>query len=76
MINSDLVSDIRQAKNPIHMSTNTGSKRLDLEGKVPENGTTQYNFAGIANILGLGKLIKAGYRITMDMQIENCFNIY
>ena len=76
IMNGDLVSEIRRAKNPVRMSTNIGVKRIDLESQIPGVGTTQYDPAGIANILGLGKLIESGYRVTMDTEVEMCFNVY
>ena len=76
IMNSDLVTDIRRAKNPTRMSTNIGVKRIDLESQIPGVGTTQYDPAGIANILGLRKLIESGYRVTMDTEVEKCFNVY
>ena len=31
---------------------------------------------GIANLLSMGKLVKEGYRVTMDSDVENAINVY
>ena len=31
---------------------------------------------GIANLLSMGKLVKEGYRVQMDSDIENAINVY
>ena len=31
---------------------------------------------GIANLLSMGKLVKGGYRVTMDSDVENAINVY
>ena len=30
---------------------------------------------GIANLLSMGKMVKEGYRVTMDFDVENAFNV-
>ena len=75
IMNSDLVKNIRRAKKPIDVSTNVGTKRINLESDMPGVGTTHFDAAGIANVLALGKLMLR-YRVTMDSDIEDCFNVY
>ena len=31
---------------------------------------------GIANLLSMGKLVKEGYQVTMDLDVENAINMY
>ena len=31
---------------------------------------------GIANLLSMGKLVKEGYRVTMNSDVENAINVY
>ena len=31
---------------------------------------------GIANLLSMGKLVKEGYQVTMDLDVENTINVY
>ena len=31
---------------------------------------------GIANLLSMGKMVKEGYRVTMDSDVENAINVY
>ena len=76
MVNSALHGPPRLAKRPVNLATNTGSKRIDLEADVPSIGTAQVNDNGIANIISLGKLVRRGYRVTMDTDVEECFKVH
>ncbi len=75
--NLDLCTDIRISKNPIHMATNIGSKRIDLDCTVPGIiKAAKADPSGIANIIGIKGLIDAGFTIVMDTSKELCFIVY
>ena len=78
-MNSDLLLDIKKAKQPTVMTTNAGNKKLDLEGTLPglpDLGPVIYDSSMITNLLGLAPLVDKGYRVTYDSDIEDAFNLH
>ena len=75
-MNPDLVKWIRKSDNPINMSTNVGSKKIDVEGSVPPLNVVQFVTGGLANVTALRKIIPQGTSATMDSHKEHCFNAY
>ena len=61
---------------PIHMSTNAGTKVIDLEAKLDGVGMMNYDPNGMANVIGMGPLIKNGCRIVMDTDKGNYFKVF
>jgi hypothetical protein len=71
-MNPDFVTDIHVSKKPLLMSTNAGSKRINLEGNVMSYGKVYYDPDQLANIFGLASAIKK-YRVTYDSDKEDAF---
>jgi hypothetical protein len=71
-MNPDFVTDIHISKKPLLMSTNAGSKRINLEGNVMSYGKVYYDPDQLANIFGLASAIKK-YRVTYDSDKEDAF---
>ncbi|CAJ1953561.1 unnamed protein product [Cylindrotheca closterium] len=60
-----------------YMHTNVGSRVLDEEGflgRFPP--PVYYDEDGIANVLAMREMIAAGYRITMDTDVDNAFVVH
>jgi len=70
--NPDMVTDIRPAKEPMGMSTNAGTKKMTLQGTVPDHGKVWFDDSYIANIFSFSKMVDRGYRMGYDPD-EDCF---
>ena len=68
-----LVSKITEAKTPMELGTNTGTKTINQNAMVPGHGEVKFGKDGIANIFAFSDMIKKGYRITIDTDVENAF---
>ena len=76
LANRRLADKVFQAREPIIMHTNAGHKTLNEEAEVPGFGDMYLNEEGLANIFGLDDLVKRGYRVKFDSDIENAFQVY
>ena len=74
-MNPELVTDIQQANTPITMTTNTGTKKIDLKVTVPGLGQTWFDPTQIANIFGFSHMADK-YRITFDSDQEDTFLVH
>jgi len=63
--NPDFVQEIRHAKKPLKMATNSGTKILTLIGDVPDFGEVWYDPSSMANIIGFRSLAKK-HKITYE----------
>ena len=76
LANRRLADKVFEAREPIIMHTNVGHKTLNEEAEVPGFGDMYLNEEGLANIFGLDDLVKRGYRVKFDSDIENAFQVY
>ena len=74
--NPELCTNVRMAKRPVQLATNTGTKRIDLEAELLPIGYGQCDPESIANICSMSRMIKDGWRLTMDTAIEKCINLW
>ena len=74
-INPQLVMDIKRINQVVHMSTNVGSKIIQMKAMVPDYGKVCYNDKGIMNILSLADLVKK-YRVTYDSHQDYSFTVH
>jgi hypothetical protein len=74
-MNPDLVTDIQVSKTPIWMTTNTGSKKIDLEATVPGFGSTWFDPNQIAKIYGFSHMADQ-HRVTYDSNKEDAFLVH
>ena len=74
-INPQLVIDIKRINQVIHISTNVGSKIIQMKAMVPDYGKVCYNDKGIMNILSLADLVKK-YRVTYDSHQDYFFTVH
>jgi hypothetical protein len=70
-MNPELVTDIKATKTPISMTTNTRSKKINLEATVPGFGPTWFDPNQIANIYGFSHMADNKHRITYDSEKED-----
>ena len=73
--NSDLVTEIKMAKQPIMMSTNAGTKVIGLEATVKGFGKVYYDPSMMANIFGLCDMVDR-CRVTFDSAVEDAFFVH
>ena len=73
MTNGEMLENIRLSKNPILMSTNAGSREINLEADLYGFGTVYYDEGQMANILGFAPMVDRGYRIQYDSNIGDKF---
>jgi hypothetical protein len=71
--NPDLLTDTKEVDKTIHMATNAGIKELTQQGQIKGFGPAWYDPDFAANIFGLSHMIKQGYHIKFDSEIENAF---
>jgi hypothetical protein len=74
-MNSDLVTNIKTAKQPVMMTTNAGTKVIGLEGHVKGFGTVYYDPSMMANIFGLSEMVDR-CRVTFDSDVEDAFVVH
>ena len=55
------------------MTTNAGTKQIDLEADLYGFGTVFYDASQIANILGMAPLVDRGFRVQYDSNIGDEF---
>ena len=70
IMNPKFVKNIRKSDSPILMSTNAGTKRLDLDADMGGLGTVKYDPDQKANIFGFSHLSDK-YRITCDTEKDD-----
>ena len=68
-----MFENVKLAENPILMTTNAGTKQIDMEADLYGFGTVFYYRSQIANILGMAPLIDKGFRVQYDSYIGNEF---
>ncbi|CAJ1948096.1 unnamed protein product [Cylindrotheca closterium] len=75
--NGELMHGLRQDEKELDMHTNVGSRVLDEEGCLGQFPPPVYfDEDGIANVLAMREMIAAGYRITMDTDVDNTFVVH
>jgi hypothetical protein len=74
-MNPELVTDIRATKTPVSMTTNTGTKKIELEAAVPGFGPTWFDPTQIANIYGFSHMADE-HCITYDSDKEDAFLVH
>ena len=65
--NPDFVQNIRLAKEPLRMTTNSGTKILTMKGDVPDFGEVWYDPTSMANIIGFRAMAKK-HRVTYNTE--------
>ena len=73
--NPELVHGIHQSEQIMELHTNAGSKINNRKATVPGYGKVWYDDQAIANIFGLGNMIKK-HRVTFDSKKENAFLVH
>jgi hypothetical protein len=75
--NDGIVHGIHQAPLPMHMFTNTGDRLVDEMGYVDVCPfPIYYDGEGSANVNSMSELVKHGYRITMDTDVDNAMIVH
>jgi hypothetical protein len=74
-MNPDLVTNKKVTNTPVSMTTNAGSKKIELEATIPGFGTTRYDPNQIANIYGFSHMADK-HRITYDSDKEDAFLVH
>ncbi|CAJ1954988.1 unnamed protein product [Cylindrotheca closterium] len=75
--NGELIHGLRHAEKELDMHTTVGSRVLDEEGFLGRFPRPVYHDEdGIANVLTMREMIAAGYRITMDTDVDNAFIVH
>jgi hypothetical protein len=73
--NPNMVTNIREYKPTLELSTNAGARTTKKIADVPGYGTVWYDKTAIANICGLSKLKKKN-RVTYDSEKEDAFIVH
>ena len=81
--NQDLLQSIKATKlMRIHYSGTTFDQAMigrihnELKPLLSLRGRNRIAKDGIAYLLAMGKLVKEGYQVTMDSDVENAINVY
>jgi hypothetical protein len=74
-MNPNLVTDIQATRTPVSMTTNTGTKKIELEATIPGFGSTWYDPSQIAIIYGFSHMADK-HRITYDSDKEDAFVVH
>ena len=73
MKGKDKVVDIQKQKINVLMSTNAGSKVVDKEATRKGYGKVLYDPEAMTNLRSLSEMVRRGYRVQMDTDLENAF---
>ena len=73
--NPDMITGIHVSPTPILMSTNAGTKKINLEGTVEGFGTAYYAPDMVANIFSLSKMAKK-HHVTYDSWKEDAILVH
>ena len=73
MKDREKVVDIQQRKVNVLMSTNAGSKVVDKEATRKGYGKVLYDPEAMTNLRLLSGIVRQGYRVQMDTDLENSF---
>ena len=73
MKDPEKVEDIKQRKVNVLMSTNAGSKIIDKEATRKGCGKVLYDPDAITNLRSLSEMVKRGYCVQMDTNLDNSF---
>jgi len=71
--NENLVDNLRVSERPLLMYTNAGNRTSPMEGDLDGFGTVSVNKDYMANTVGVGPLIDAGWWIRMDSRVRDAF---
>ena len=75
IMNPKFVHNVRESDSPILMSTNAGTKRLNMDADMEGIGTVKYDPEQKANIFGFSHLSDK-YRITCDTEKDDAFYVH
>ena len=73
--NRKLLKNIRKIETSMHIHCTAGVTRTNTIGDLPGYGTVWYHPSGIANILSLARVRKAGYDVTYSSKDGNVFKV-
>ena len=73
MKDREKVVDIQKRKVNVLMSTNAGSKVVDKEATRKGYGKVLFDPEAMTNLRSLSEVVKRGYRVQMDTDLENSF---
>ena len=74
-MNPDFVQNIATTNHPLMMSTNAGTKAMNLQGNIKGFGCIWFDPNQIANIFSFSNLAD-NHRITYNLAIEDAFNVH
>jgi hypothetical protein len=74
-MNPNLVTNIQATRTPVSMTTNAGTKKIELEATIPGFGSTWYDPKQIANIYGFSHMADK-HRITYNSDKEDAFVVH
>ena len=75
--NPEMVNNIRDARNPLHMATNVGARMVHDVANLDEYPKEVYfDEEGTANVNSMSEIIAMGYRVTMDSDVENAMIVH
>jgi Zinc knuckle len=72
-VNAKLLKNIRVSNTSMTIHCTAGTVETNLVGELPGYGTVWYHPTGIANILSLSNVCKAGYHVRFNSHNENEF---
>jgi hypothetical protein len=73
--NLNMVTNIREPKTTLELTTNAGTQTTKQIADVPGFGMVWYNKTSIANIFGLSDL-KKKFRVTFDSEKDDAFTVH
>ena len=74
-MNPDFVTNIRKSDDPLMMTTNAGTRKMDLDGDVKGFGIAKYDPNQITNIFGFSHMTDM-CRVTYDSSVEDAFIVH
>jgi hypothetical protein len=74
-MNPELVTNIQATKTPVSMTTNAGTKKIELKATIPGFGSTWYDPNQIANIYGFSHMADK-HHITYDSDKKDAFVVH
>ena len=73
--NPALVSNLTRSEQALHLSTNAGVLKTDLQAEVPGYGKVWYHPKAIANVFSLARMADK-YRVQNDSIVEDAFIVH
>ena len=75
-MNKELGLNIRRAKHPIVVATNTGAKKTELQMSMPGmEDEVWLNEDGLVNVLSFGNIVDQAKRVVYNSSVEDVFKV-